>query len=728
MKNKFLILFSLILCNYIIKAQTKNKYITGKIYTEERNVLTGANIVWQNTNVGCISDSTGFFKILKLNSTDSPNLLISFIGFKDYIIKFDDVLDYQDVILKKSIQLKNIDINQKVNTTEISLLNPIQVENISSDELCKTACCNLAESFETNASIDVSYSEAVTGNRNITMLGLDGDYLQITKENVPLIRGLSSSYGLNLVPGPWIESMQLSKGVGSVLNGFESTTGQLNINLYNPENSPDFFLNGFFSLSGKEELNLIMPLYKKKWLSSILFHASNYTSRNDKNNDGFLDMPIGNQLNLLKRWQYIANDDLYLTLSVNAISDNKEAGSNDFNVNIQNKLLDIFNKTGWNGFSDPEKSMALQTNFKFYEINSNFGDKFFNAKQNSIYLNYIYQSYLINTNNTYRTGLTYYLDDFNKQGILDTNFIDMYSGLYLEYNYLGSENFEILMGLRADYLNKYGFFYTPKFQIRINPIDEMVVRLSAGSGFRKINPVSDNINILSSNRNININESLNPEIANNFGINIAREFKLFNRPAKINSDFYYVIFQNKVVVDFETQNQVYFRNSKSSSNSKVFQFDFNYELIDRLDIKSSYKIQNVYSIFDSQKMLVPFVPKNRFFFNLSYETLNEMWKLDLTFQRTGKSRVPFHSDLINNSQIILENNQLFNLPFNIIHSQITHLFSDFQIYLGCENMLNYTQENPILNDPDNQDFDASLIWAPTMGRKVYLGFRYNFNN
>ena len=177
-----------------------------------------------------------------------------------------------------------------------------------------------------------------------------------------------------------------------------------------------------------------MPLYKKKWLSSILFHASNYTSRNDKNNDGFLDMPIGNQINLLKRWQYIANDDLYLTLSVNAISDNKEAGSNDFNVNIQNKLLDIFNKTGWNGFSDPEKSIALQTNFKFHEINSNFGDKFFNAKQNSIYLNYIYQSYLINTNNTYRTGLTYYLDDFNKQGILDTNFIDMYSGLYLEYN------------------------------------------------------------------------------------------------------------------------------------------------------------------------------------------------------------------------------------------------------------------------------------------------------
>ena len=232
MKNKFLILFSLILCNYIIKAQTTNNYITGKIYSEKRNVLSGANIVWQNTNIGSISDSTGFFKILKLNSTDSPNLIISFIGFKDYIIKYDDVLDYQDVLLKKSIQLKNIDIDQKLNTTEISFLNPIQVENISSDELCKTACCNLAETFETNASVDVSFSEAVTGNRNITMLGLDGDYLQITKENIPLIRGLSSSYGLNLVPGPWIESMQLSKGVGSVLNGFESTTGQLNINLY----------------------------------------------------------------------------------------------------------------------------------------------------------------------------------------------------------------------------------------------------------------------------------------------------------------------------------------------------------------------------------------------------------------------------------------------------------------------------------------------------------------
>ena len=701
-------------------------HLNGKVIDENGQPLFGANIIIENTIKGTTSDLDGNFH-LDIEEQLPVKLIVSYIGFQAQNITVKNH-NFLNITLLESVDLKEVNIEAKVNTTELSLVNPLQVQKISSKELQKAACCNLSESFETNATVDVTFSDAVSGAKQIQMLGLDGIYTQITQENVPLIRGLSSAYGLTYVPGTWIESIQVIKGAGSVVNGFESFTGQINLEYFKPENADKLYWNFYTNTESKIENNLQFAKKTGKWTSN-LFTSLNYHSKDvDHDKNGFLDMPHIKSLNVLNRWNR-ETDRYGINLVGRVLFDERIGGqvrtiSNPYEVIIDNTLLEFNSKTG---FKFPEiegKSVGLQTAFRRHNQEIMFGNTFYKALQESAYLNLISQTYLRTSNNILKYGVSYYADRYT-ENYESTNFdrTDLTTGIFSEYSYTSlDKNLVIVAGVRGDYLNSHGFEFLPRFNLRYNPGEQTVFRISVGKAMRLANPIAENTSYFASSRFFEIEDSLGLELAWNFGANLTHCFKLFEREASFNVDAYRTQFENQVVVDVEDPTKLRFYNLDGESYSNSFQIDFNYELFERFDLKLAYKINQVYTTYDGEKLLAPLVPENRSLVNFAYTTDHiNPWMFDATWNYIGKSRIPYHP--------LIENGKTQSDPFFVINSQVTKRYKSFDFYIGGENLFDIKQDNPILgsNDPFGSNFDASIIWAPVMGRLIYTGIRLKIN-
>ncbi|MBL6658346.1 MAG: TonB-dependent receptor [Flavobacteriales bacterium] len=697
----------------------------GKVVDESGNTLIGANVVVENTTQVTTTGLDGKFH-LDLTTQLPVKLKITYIGFQPKSVNVKDET-FLSVALSESVELKEVTVEAKVKTTELSMVNPLQVQKISSKELQKAACCNLSESFETNATVDVTFSDAVSGAKQIQMLGLDGIYTQITQENAPLIRGLSSSYGLTYVPGTWIESIQVIKGAGSVINGFESFAGQINLEYFKPENADKIYWNFYTNTESKFENNLQFAKKTGKWTTN-LFTSINYHSKDvDHDKNGFLDMPHIKSLNVLNRW--LRDTDRYrINLVGRVLADERVGGqirtfTNPYKVVLDNTLLEFSTKTGLKMPDKPGKSVGLQTAFRRHDQDIKFGLTDYNSLQESAYLNLIAQTFISTTDNTLKYGMSYYADRYteNYQG-LNFNRTDLTTGLFAEYSYTSASDFVLVAGVRGDYHNTHGFEFLPRLNIKYNPSEQTVLRLSAGKAMRIANPIAENVSYFASSRQFEIQDSLGIEVAWNYGINATHCFKLFDREATFNADAYRTQFENQVVVDVEDPTKLRFYNLDGESYSNSIQFDFNYELFNRFDVKLAYKINQVYSTFDGETKLAPLVPENRALVNIAYSTdhINK-WLFDATWNHIGSSRIPYHP--------LIDDGRAQSDPFFVINSQVTKKFNTFDIYLGGENLLNYKQDNPILgsNDPFGSNFDASIIWAPVMGRLIYTGIRLKIN-
>lgn len=352
---------------------------------------------------------------------------------------------------------------------------------MSGKELLKAACCNLAESFETNPSIDVNFSDAVTGNKQIKMLGLTSPYILIAEENIPNVRGASQAYGLSFTPGTWVESIQVTKGAGTVVNGFESISGQINTELIKPYNDVPLFVNVYGSTDARFEGNV--HLNKKlndKWSSTLFLHGNTRVAKNDMNHDGFLDNPLGHQINVMNRWQYQNLEKGWVGfLSARYLTDQKQSGQLDFDKHrdklttnywgseINTNRVDLSSKIGYVFPEMPFQSMGLQTAFSYHKQDSYFGLNQYNIEQQSFYSNYIFSSIINNTKNKFSTGASFTYDRFKEFVALptDTNYdrIDNSVGTFFEYTYDNLKNFNMIAGLRADYHNRMGFFFNSSF-------------------------------------------------------------------------------------------------------------------------------------------------------------------------------------------------------------------------------------------------------------------------
>ena len=619
---------------------------------------------------------------------------------------------------------------------------------VTSKELLKAACCNLAESFETNPSIDVNFSDALTGTKQIKMLGLTSPYLLIAEENIPSVRGASQAYGLSFTPGTWVESIQITKGAGSVVNGYESISGQINTELIKPINDIPFFLNAYGSTDSRFELNThFNTQLSNKWSSSLFLHGNTRTAKMDKNSDGFMDNPLAKQINILNRYQYYDPEKGWVSfINFKYMNDKKQTGQLHFNPRtdkgttrfwgseINTERLDVATKLGYVFKDLPYQSIGFQNAFTTHNQQSYFGMNQYNIKQNSYYSNLIFNSIINNTMHKFATGLNFSLDNYQEfVSRKDWSRTDNSVGAFFEYTYDNDENFSLILGGRIDNHNRLGTFVTPRLHLRYNPWEKAVVRFSAGRGKRSANIFAESQSLFASSRAFSILDTngkiygLNPEIAWNYGGSFTQSFLLFGKSADVSLDLYRTDFQNQVVVDvMQSPQQVLFYNLRGNSFANSLQIEFNYEMITNLRLRSAYKMYDVQTDYLSGTFQKPLQAKKRFFGNLEYETSSfsnsQYWKFDFTYNWIGAQQLPNTQSNSNTDRL-----PKFSSAYSLMNTQITRVFSSvFEVYVGGENIGNYTQSKAILGaeNPFGATFDSSIVYAPIFGQMYYAGLRF----
>ena len=715
-------------------------FIYGPTESGNRTPLIGANVTIGDSGEGVTTDLMGYFKID--NSEHHANSIqISYIGFETQTISLEQE-GFLDITLNNGHQLDAVEVVYKKRTTEVSFIKAINSENITREELCKAACCNLSESFETNPSVDVSFPDAVTGTRQIQMLGLAGPYVQITRELMPDVRAMSTIYGLSMTPGPWIESIQLIKGAGSVVNGFESLTGQINVELKKPERGDLLFLNGYLNNGGRVELNANLRRDVSKNVSTgLLLHAKSLQSVHDNNGDSFTDMPLERDMVVANRWKFKRVNNFEGQLGVKYSRLSHEGGSHDhfsgtsqdheshWRMNSLTNRYEAWAKIGYVNEDAPENSIGLQLSAIRQDQDSEFGNDIYDNTQNSVFANLIFQR-IPNDNHIIRTGLTYQLDDIDERvgraGVFDR--FESIPGAYFEYTYKEGTKWSIIPGIRADWHNNYGVFVTPRLHAKYNFNEKSIIRFSLGRGQRTASIFAENLGLFSSSREVNIVETntenpygLNPEVAWNYGINFTKAFDISNKELVVSFDAYRTSFENQIIVDYETAGRVSFYNLDGSSYSNSVQLKLEYPILNNFDIRMAYRMFDVKTTYGESLLEKPLVAKHRAFINMAYKTDND-WHFDATLNWNGQKRLPNTS----NNPVAYQRPDR-SPDYFLLNAQIMKRWgTKWDVYLGAENLLNYKQNDAIIagDDAFGQFFDASIVWAPLFGANIYLGFRY----
>ena len=711
--------------------------------------LEFVTVYWQSSSKHTTTDSTGYFIIPHANA-DGDKLIFQFLGFDPDTVKVSPGQYVSVVFKEESNLLGEVVVAHRKRTTEVSFLDPLQVQNISSEELFKAACCNLSESFETNATVDVNFTDAITGAKEIQMLGLSGKYSLISQEQMPNLRGIAIPYGLLYTPGSWIESIQVSKGAGSVVQGFESMTGQINVELLKPYDKTKLLLNGYFNEAYRTEFNLFTRAdVSPVWKTALMGHYSLYPTEHDRNDDGFSDMPKGSLLTLANRWEYRnAKSGIEGQFLVQWLQDDKEGGQvshdehhpDDYRVNINSDRLQAIAKVGYVFPDKRYNSIGSQWGFTKHTQTASIGLHQYDAGQTSLYGNILYQSIFGDTRHKYVTGVSFRYEDVDET--LDTNpydFEEIIPGGFFEYTYIPDDFITVVAGVRMDHHNLYGWLFNPRLHLRYAPDESMVFRLSGGRGMRTPMPIAEHLGWLANSRTWTIGSAgtnsegypyngLEMEKAWNFGASITKEFMLDYRSGLLALDFFHTKFEDRAVTDLDiSPQQLWVYNLEGKSYANTFQAEVQYELLKRLDAKVAYKWQDseiTYIEEGIRKQI--FTPDSRFFVNLSYvsslATYKGHWRISATTHFTGSQRIPDTES----------NPAAFQLPsespgYWLVNGQITRVFNkQFEVYAGVENITNYKQE-PVILDPENPYgpyFDSGLIWGPIFGREWYVGFRY----
>ena len=705
--------------------------------------LPGANVFWLGTKVGNVTDFNGNFSVPY--KKEYTKLVISFVGYKTDTLTIVDAKPIKHG-LKPTSELDEISITSRNKATSSSYLSSQNIITVSSDELLKAACCNLAESFETNPSIDVNFADAVTGTKQIKMLGLTSPYILIATENIPSVRGASQAFGLSFIPGTWVESIQITKGAGSVVNGYESIAGQINTELVKPTTDNTFFLNLYGAGSERFELNThFNTKVSDKWDTGIYLHGNSHNKKHDVNNDGFLDMPMYNQVNVMNRWQY-TNPEKGLVSFINLkyLNDEKQSGEIDFDPDtdklttnnwgseIDTERYELSTKLGYVNPELPWQSIGVQTAYSGHKQESYYGLNVYDIKHNSLYANVMYSSIIGDSRHKIKTGLSYTYDHYDEL-VNTSNFkrTENSVGAFLEYNYFNLDKLNVTAGLRIDRHNLLGTFITPRLHLRYTTWEKGVFRASVGRGKRSANIFAENQKIFATSRNINILDTtgsiygLDPEIAWNYGVSFLQGFRVFGRKAEVTADFYRTDFKNQVVVDYENAQEVNFYNLKGNSYANSFQLELSYSPFNQFNTRVAYKNYDVKTQYNSGELEKALTAKHRFFANISYETVvrnNSNWKFDATYNWLGKQRF---SSTENNPEAYQLSE--YSPSLATVNAQVTRVFSPkFEIYLGGENITNVRQDNPIVSadNPFGSSFDTTFVYGPIFGANYFAGLRY----
>jgi len=698
--------------------------------------LPGAVVHIAGTDSATSADADGKFS-LAVTNPDPVRLVVSYVGFQnDTAVAVPGVP--VKLRLKKAIELKEVNITSHQESLGISKLSVIHSEKITEKEILKAACCNLSESFETNPTVNVAYTDAVTGAKEIQMLGLAGIYSQLMTENIPNMRGIAASYGLTFIPGPWMESIQVTKGTGSVLNGYESTSGQLNVEFKKPQEleTPRFYLNLFGEANSNVELNTAFKKVLNDQWSSILMLHGNYMNRTmDNNGDGFHDLPHTKQVNVYNRWQYHSGNKLESQFGLKFLADERHGGQihsepddqvdhhKVFLVDVYNKRVEVFGKLGLVFPDNPAKSLGNIISFQYHELDAGIGLKSYDATEKTLYYQSIYQNILGSTDHEYKAGISFHYDLLNEmyQSIESVRSRSV-AGVFAEYTYTYLDKFKAVAGMREDYNSKYEFIFTPRLHVKYNFTELAILRASGGKSFREPYLFADNLGILASSKYLSLNSPAEPEVAWNYGVSFTQGFIHREREGTFSAEFYRTDFTNQLIVDrYSDSLNVLFYNLDGMSYANSFQVSLSYELIEGLDLRLAYKYDDVKATYNGTLRTKPQIPRERMLFNVGYTTANEHWKFDGTWNWIGVQQLA----------VTTTDPEFGKFPdqspsYSLLNFQVTKVFRYFELYGGTENTFDFTQEHPIIaaSAPFSPAFDATNVWGPVDGIRIYAGLRY----
>ena len=770
MKKSISILFAA-LCTLGASAQD----ITGRVLDAAGNPLPGASVYWADTNVGEAADMNGNFRIHRVKGYDK--LVGSFLGYTNDTITTDKTTTEAIFNLIEGVAVESVVVEGNLRGNYISHEGILKNENISFAGLCKMACCNLAESFENSASVTVGYSDAISGARQIKMLGLAGTYTQILDENRAIMRGLSAPYGLGYTPGMWLNSIQVSKGISSVTAGHEAVTGQINLEHRKPTDEERFFLNLYLDNELKPEINLstALPVTKDKRLSTvILAHASADTHNFDHNGYGYRDLPMARQFNIANRWLYQGENGIQVRWGAKYVNDHRVGGQIGFKESMKedkdgkawydwwreenlygsvvaNQEANAYFKMGkpvGAAVFDKEESSEMRSNvamivdYDYFTEDAIFGaDKGYLGGQHMANLNLMYTHYFT-YNSSLATGITassrWVKEELTDRLWGDSNALRNFDrneseiGAYAEYTYNIKEKFSVVAGLRYDY-NAYfrKHLVTPRGHIKWNITPTTVIRGSAGLGYRPTDIITDNIGIMATGRRIVFDTPFGRdfdrmESALTAGGSLAQTISTVNyRDMTISFDYFRTELFHSVIVDQERDAEnIYIYTTDGKSYTNTYQADLSWTPAERLDIFATFRYtDSKYTITraDGTEQLVerPLVSRFKTLLNVQYATRMRKWTFDVTAQLNGKSRIPTQTGNIEDSTL--------SPIYPMFFAQVTRKIKMWDIYLGCENIAGFRQENPILGaeNPYSPAFNSSCVWGPLMGRKIYIGVRFN---
>ena len=741
--------------------------------------LPGAVLRWLPDGPGApaptlsaVSDAAGRF-VLARPARAARRVLVQALGYApDTLTVAPTGSPYLRLDLRPTAALGEVSVTARA--LAYSARTATNTQTISARDLTKSACCNLAESFETNAAVEVTTADAVSGAKQIQLLGLDGAYSLLTVDNQPALRGLAAPYRLGYLAGPWIEGIEIIKGTGSVVNGYEALSGQVNVKLKEPDNTDQLLLNAYGNDLGKTDLNLnASARLSAKWSTLLLLHTDHLAHRADRNADGFLDLPLATQLNAFNKWKYKGNKGLVSEIGLGALHETRQGGQLAFRADDGSpaafaraygttqatRRATGYAKTSYTWPSRPFQSLGLLLTGTNHDFNSTYSYGYalgyadstarrtarrYDGTQRTVQATLLFQSVLNNTAHTYRTGLSFLYDDFREffsdgrtyasetpaQTVAKENRTrrELVPGAFAEYSYQNSRNLTVVLGLRADYHNLYGGQLTPRFNLKYDATENTIFRLAAGSGFRTPNPIADNAAVLVSARDFVIASNLRPEKAWNVGGSLTRYFRVAGRTATAVADYYHTEFVNQLVADMYTApSSLLLSNLGPGGRSfaRSFQAEVQVEPVKSLQVKAAYKYLDVRTTYETDLLPKPLTPRHRAFLNLAYATPFDKWRADATVQWFGQrplAHVGADHQHGNGQPYAPE----LAPRYALLNAQLTRAFKRLDVYAGVENLTDYRQPNPIdgAAAPFGPTFDAAMVWGPVYGRLTYAGLRY----
>ena len=766
--------------------------VSGVVLDEHGEPLVGANVYWAGTGTGVATDYEGNFTLMPVKSTN--RLVASFVGCHNDTTVVLNRQPLTIVLIDEAVLDEVVITERRVGVMRLRE-SAYDVQRIGAEEICRAACCNLSEAFETNASVDVAYADAATGAKQIRLLGLSGTYVQLLQENTPGVRGLAQNFGLEYVPGPWMNSIQVSKGTSSVINGYEAISGQINVELLKPQTQNPLSVNLMFNSELMAEANIEggwqIPLKEhehehehhhehgehcdhQSLYTGILAHYTGSFMAMDENKDGFADMPLVQNVNVANRWFYKHNDYTFQAF-VRGLYDRRRGGQNvhhqtldnPYLINLNTWRVEGFLKNGYVYDDESGSSVAVIAAISYHNLDNLYGLRNRRAHQWNAYLNGIWQRNwegggLIDNDHRLNAGVSVNMDlcydwlgvynSTRKNYVSGTDFshLDVTPGIFAEYAYTYSDKLSLVAGVRADWSPHYNFFFTPRMNVRYSPFTWWTVRASAGMGYRTPYVLADNAFILPSGRQMyfdrfdgmsmdpsHMTHEIGQERAVNTGVSMTFYIPMGRKELQLSAEYYYTHFLNSLIVDLDRDpHAVYFYNQSDMLNGKSFahcaQVEASMEVLRGWTWTAAFRWtdaeQTTFNAATNQFELRPKALTNRFkgIVTTSYQTPLKRWQFDVTAQFNGISRMP---DGFTACGDYLGG---YGTPKPItwyphLMAQVTKYFRTCSIYVGAENMTNFRQDSPIIGyeDPYGADFDASMVWGPTMGWKAYIGFRYD---